>query len=242
MRLDGPDIRGNKARFPTGILALAVFLTLLGSVLSGPIPSFAWGGFERGRYFCPPPADLAGVRSPADLRGEHYSPQENLEAIDVALIDGAKNTIEIAMYAFTDRRIADAVIRAASRGVRVWIYRDGIQIRDRGDKSRRILSSRAGRSGLVRIEVKDNSSRNIMHLKAYAIDGTWLRTGSANWSPFGEGAWCTRFRRPHWDQQDNNLFVTDDPREVRKFEVLFRRIWSRGSNRTFRETPVERKF
>ena len=231
MRLDGPDIRGNKARSPTGIAALAIVMVLLESVLSGPISSFARGGFERGRYSCPPPADLVGVRSPADLRGEHYSPQENLEAIDVALIDGAKNTLEIAMYAFTDRRIADAVIRAASRGVRVWIYRDGIQIRDRGDKMRRLLSSAPGQNGLIAIRVKRNSSRNIMHLKAYAIDGTWLRTGSANWSPPGEGAYCTRGSRNHRNQQDNNLFLTDSPREVRKFEETFRRIWSRGSNR-----------
>ena len=231
MRLDGPDIRGNKARSPTGIAALAIAMALLESVLSGPISSFARGGFERGRYSCPLPADLIGVRSPADLRGEHYSPQENLEAIDVALIDGAKNTLEIAMYAFTDRRIADAVIRASSRGVRVWIYRDGIQIRDRGDQTRRILESRAGKAGRIRVLVKRNTSRNIMHLKAALIDGTWLRTGSANWSPPGEGAYCTGGSRNHWNQQDNDLFLTDSPREVRKFESTFRRLWSRSGNR-----------
>lgn len=146
------------------------------------------------------------------------------------LIDRAQKTLEIAMYAFTDRPIAEAVIRAASRGVHVWIYRDGIQVKDRGDKSRRILSA-AGQSGFVQIEVKRNSSRNIMHLKSYLIDGRILRTGSANWSPPGEGAWCSRGERLHRDQQDNNLFLTEDPGEIGHFERLFRHIWTRESNR-----------
>lgn len=221
---------------------VTVLIAVLSILLGGAVPASAgpWSG--EGRYFCPAPSDLSGVRSRKDLLGEHYSPSENLEAIDVFMIDRAQSTLEIAMYAFTDRAIADAVNRAASRGVRVWIYRDGIQIRDRGDQTKRILGSPGGLRGLIQVLVKRNSSRNIMHLKAYAVDSAWLRTGSANWSPPGEGSWCSWGRRPHRDQQDNNLFVTDDPREVRKFEVLFRRIWSRGLNRNWSETLVERKF
>lgn len=217
------------------IAALFYVLTIPGILLSATLSAaLSWHG--ESRYSCPRPSDLSGVRSPADLLGEHYSPEENLEAIDVFMIDQAQKTLEIAMYAFTDRQIADAVIRAASRGVRVFIYRDGIQVRDRGDKSQRILSSRPGQVGRVRIEVKDNSSRNIMHLKAYVVDGVWLRTGSANWSPPGEGAYCTRGYRNHRDQQDNNLFITSDPREVRRFESTFRRIWTRDGNRPWNES------
>lgn len=195
----------------------------------------AWGGYSRAISGCPSPSDLSQIRSPADLLGEHYSPEENLEAIDVYLLDHAQSTIEIAMYAFTDRPIADAVIRAAARGVHVWIYRDGIQVRDRGDKSRRMLSSGPGQNGLIQIEVKRNSSRNIMHLKAYLIDGTWLRTGSANWSPPGEGAYCSRGRRNHWSQQDNNLFITKDSREIRIFADTFRRVYGRETNRPWNQ-------
>ena len=203
-------------------------LVLPGILLAAGAHAGAWSfSGSAGMFSC-----SREVSSPPEsLLGEHYSPEENLEAIDVDMIGHARQSIEIAMYAFTDRPIAEALVQAASRGVHVWIYRYGIQIRDRGDKSRRILSSRAGRSGLIQIEVKRNSSRNIMHLKAYVIDGKWLRTGSANWSPPGEGAYCTRGDRNHWSQQDNNLFITGETREVRKFEETFRRIWTRGSNR-----------
>ena len=231
-----------KPRRASRLVGLFAVLTLPGIILGGSPPVFAGDFRGNNRYFCPPPSSLAGVRFPADLLGEHYSPAENLEAIDVYLIDHARRTLEIAMYAFTDRRIADAVLRAADRGVRVWIYRDGIQIRDRGDRSRRLLESPAGRKGVIQILSKRNTSRNIMHLKAYLVDGRWLRTGSANWSPPGEGAWCREGIRKHRNQQDNNLFVTDDTREVLRFEDLFRRIWSRGTNRTLREALGERSY
>ena len=213
-------------------IAAGVFMLALPGILpAGDAQAGAWSFPGSGRMFS---CSREVSASPESLLGEHYSPEENLESIDVDLIDHAGQSIEIAMYAFTDRRIAEAVIRAASRGVRVWIYRDGIQIRDRGDKMRRLMSSAPGQNGLIAIRVKRNSSRNIMHLKAYAIDGTWLRTGSANWSPPGEGAYCARGSRNHRDQQDNNLFLTDNPREIRKFEETFRRIWTRGSNRIVR--------
>ncbi len=186
-----------------------------------------YGGQHRG---CPAPPRRS---FPGGYLGEHYSPQENLEAIDVAMIDRAKREIDIAMYSFTDRAIADAILRAARRGVRIRIYRDRIQVRDRGDKTRRLLESKAGREHIT-VLVKRNSSRNIMHLKAYEIDGTILRTGSANWSPPGEGAFCRRGYRSHHAQQDNNLFLTMDKKEVIRFERTFNRIYGRESNRVWR--------
>jgi phosphatidylserine/phosphatidylglycerophosphate/cardiolipin synthase-like enzyme len=223
----------SSSRIASGILLFGLPTILL----AGTVEAGAWP-FRGSEHFssCSRPV----TSSPESLLGEHYSPEENLESIDVDLIDHARRSIEIAMYAFTDRPIADAVIRAASRGVHVWIYRDGIQVKDRGDKSRRILSA-SRQSGVVQIEVKRNSSRNIMHLKAYLIDGMILRTGSANWSPPGEGAWCSRGERLHRDQQDNNLFITNDPREVRKFESTFRRIWTRETNRPWNENLSRRR-
>ncbi len=161
--------------------------------------------------------------------GEHYSPRENLEAIDIRVLEQAKKRIDIAMYAFTDRQLARTLLDRAAHGVKIRIYRDRIQIHDRNDRSRELLGSPN-----IRLAIKRNSSRNIMHLKAYVVDGRILRTGSANWSPPGEGAY--RCRR-HSDscqtgrfQQDNNLFLTEDPHLVRSFEQTFERLWSRRSN------------
>ena len=52
-----------------------------------------------------------------------------------------------------------------------------------------------------------------MHLKAYAIDGKVLRTGSANFSTSGEKA------------QDNDLIVIRDTGAAARFEAHFERMW-----------------
>ena len=52
-----------------------------------------------------------------------------------------------------------------------------------------------------------------MHLKAYAIDGVLLRTGSANLSPSG------------LKQQDNDLIILRDPEAAAKFEARFDKIY-----------------
>ena len=183
-----------------------------------------WSEAHPTNHGCPPSPHRS---FPGSYLGEHYSPEENLEDIDIGLIDHARSRIDIAMYAFTDRHIAEALVRAAKRGVRIRIYRDRTQLHDRGDKTGFLLSTQGGRKHIF-VRVKDNSTRNIMHLKAFAVDGTYLRTGSANWSPPGVGAFCRRGRRPHWSQQDNNLFVTRNPKELSRFEKTFDRIFERS--------------
>src|SRR5271165_7183666 len=54
----------------------------------------------------------------------HYAPVENLERIDVALIDGAQASIDMAAYVLTDWPVMQALSRAAARGVKIRIYLD----------------------------------------------------------------------------------------------------------------------
>jgi phosphatidylserine/phosphatidylglycerophosphate/cardiolipin synthase-like enzyme len=61
-------------------------------------------------------------------------------------------------------------------------------------------------------------SPELMHLKAYVIDGSLLRDGSANWSPSG------------LKRQDNNAHFTTDPAQVGAFRQAFEQMWSRTDN------------
>ena len=172
--------------------------------------------------------------------GEHYSPRENLETIDIRALSTARHTIDIAMYAFTDRRISRTLARLARQGVTIRLYRDHLQIRDRNDQSLWPLRQ----SPRIHIRIKRNSSRNIMHLKAYLVDGRILRTGSANWSPPGEGAFgCRRHpltcHRGRW-QQDNNLFLSNDRKLAEEFQRTFNRLWNRPSNLRHPRETLER--
>ncbi len=154
------------------------------------------------------------------LTENHFSPAENLERIDVEELARAKKSVDIAMYAFTDKYIADELAELAHRGVAVRIYRDREQFEQeqRNAEKHHDQSTSDMLRGVAQVRVKNSNRRDLMHLKAYAIDGALLRDGSANWSAAGLKA------------QDNNARFTNDPAEVQAFEKEFEEMWAREDN------------
>jgi phosphatidylserine/phosphatidylglycerophosphate/cardiolipin synthase-like enzyme len=125
--------------------------------------------FHRMREFAPE------VHSPAI----YFAPQQDLSIVDRQIVRSAKRSLEIAMYSFTDRRIAEELVDACNRGVVVELYRDRSQYEEetaRGSAVSAILH----RCSDVHIRVK--GSKELMHEKTYVADGLVLREGSANWS------------------------------------------------------------
>jgi phosphatidylserine/phosphatidylglycerophosphate/cardiolipin synthase-like enzyme len=144
--------------------------------------------------------------APAAVAEEiHFSPEERLDVVDVALISSANQSIEFASYSLTDSAIIDALDSAAMRGVVIRIVLDP---RERHDFARL-----GGLSDSVRIK----RSGPLMDLKAYTVDGAVLRTGSANFSASGER------------QQDNDLIVVRDRGVAGRFDAHFERMWGRRS-------------
>jgi phosphatidylserine/phosphatidylglycerophosphate/cardiolipin synthase-like enzyme len=147
--------------------------------------------------------------------GQHYSPFENLEQIDRERLDSAQHTVDIAMYAFTDRYVAEELVKLSRRGVQIRLYRDRQQYeeeqRNRGTTTEMLRGERG-------IQIRVKGSRELMHLKAYVIDGSLLRDGSANWSPSG------------LKRQDNNAHFTSDPAQVGAFRQIFEQMWNRTDN------------
>ncbi len=170
-------------------------------------------GFDR--------APLTGTAAGAEL-GDHFSPAEDLERLDVEQIAQARRTLDIAMYAFTDRYLAQAVVEAAHRGVQVRIYRDRAQFEEEQRNAdlhhERSLSDMFHHQRNIQVRIKDSNEHNLMHLKAYLVDGKVLRDGSANWSPAG------------LKRQDNNSHFTADPAQVHAFQQAFEEMWSRTNN------------
>ena len=150
---------------------------------------------------------------------EHFSPSENLEQIDRQHLLAAQHTLDVAMYAFTDQYLAEAILDRARAGVHVRIYRDHDQF---GQEQRRANDRRASTTemfaGQPNIEIRVKGTRELMHLKSYLVDERELRTGSANWSPTGE------------KRQDNNAQFTTDPQQVKAFQSAFEEMWQRDGN------------
>lgn len=134
----------------------------------------------------------------------HYAPAEDLEAIDLGLIRAARRSIDLAAFALTDAAIIEALASARARGVALRIVLDPSQNR----RPERLASL----ASVVRVKPPGP----YMHLKAYAIDGSELRTGSANLSRSG-------LRR-----QDNDLLVIQDRARTLTFERTFAELWNQS--------------
>lgn len=161
----------------------------------------------------------ASLASPAlagrcQLDRQAYAPADDLEAIDVMLIGEATKRIDFAAYVLTDLRIVEALDAAAARGVVIRLYRDGGQAALRMPKALAEAYDRLVARQNVEVRYKD-SPAPFMHLKAYAVDGRFVREGAGNFSHGG----LTR--------QDNSLIVLRCRSAVKAFQGTFETMWRR---------------
>lgn len=197
------------------------FLTLL-IVLAAA--AGAYWKYHSAAEAAPVPPSFHSVPAGQVLSENHFSPAENLEQLDVGRLEEARATIDIAMYAFTDEYLASRLRAVAARGVRVRLYRDRSQYeqeqRNAADHNGASATDQLRGQPNIEVRIKADRGRNIMHLKAYLVDGKLLRDGSANWSPSG------------LKSQDNNAHFTTDPAQVRAFQQDFDAMWRREDNLT----------
>ena len=215
--------------------------------------SIALGAFGLGLLCgCQVPVDLPGHANSSPVSGgtleTHYSPTENLEHYDLALLRSAHKSIDLCGFSFTDQAVGEAIANAARRGVRVRVYLDRGQSNDELERAAKHdgfgkpaarkqdiqfadgffeeqdvpdTSSEAVIARLAatpNVEVRIKHSRVLMHLKSYEVDGQILRSGSANFSP-------SALKR-----QDNDLVLTRDAASLRRFELDFNQLWARPDN------------
>jgi len=145
----------------------------------------------------------------------YFAPQQNVALIDISLIRHSRRSIQIAMYAFTDRRMAEALVDACRQGVDIEIYRDHEQYQQEkrhNSPVHQILKQCQG------IHIRVKRSHDLMHEKAALFDGATLRDGSGNWSIS-----AARY-------QDNEISITQQRQEVEAFRRDFARMWQRSDN------------
>lgn len=92
----------------------------------------------------------------------------------LSYINAAKKTMDICVFTITCDEIADAVLAAHERGVKVRVITDDGQAKGKGSDIQTFID--AG------IPVRDDHSYTYMHHKFCVIDKTVLLNGSFNWS------------------------------------------------------------
>ena len=137
----------------------------------------------------------------------YFSLYDDPESIIIKNIDNAEEFINIAMYTFTDREIAQAILRAKDRGVDIKIYLDRSQVNAKYSKSRYFINN-----GMEGIRISSNNY--IMHNKFAVIDNEIVITGSYNWTASAG------------ERNDENLLVIDDKNIIKKYQNQFNNLWS----------------
>jgi hypothetical protein len=154
--------------------------------------------------------------------GLHFSPAEDLEAIDIKYIREAHETVDVAMVDFGDETIANTLKQLAVGHVKIRLYRDANQVRQEetaAEKLHRFSTSTILRGSVnIQIRAPQQNSSEGMHLASWCVDHRLLRDGSARWSAEGEKG------------QDNQLRLTTDSGEVAAFERTFDAMWTRATN------------
>ena len=142
-----------------------------------------------------------------------FSPKGGCEDVIIKELAKAQNTIEIAMYSFTSRPIAQELDKLKVKNVKIRIILDKDQETQKYSKSRYFIQRG--------YEVKYDSGSGLMHNKFAVIDGKVLITGSFNWTAGAE------------HKNEENLLILDDPPVVQKYAERFEYLWQKGRKGTF---------
>jgi phosphatidylserine/phosphatidylglycerophosphate/cardiolipin synthase-like enzyme len=143
-----------------------------------------------------------------------YFPRDGQEP-QPALIDvisSAEKTVDMAIYSFTDTKIADALVSAEKKGVQVRVITDGEASQNKYQKKVLNKLKKAG------IPVKVDSHSGLMHLKVTVADKKTATTGSFNYTKSAE------------EKNDEVFVVIKDSGIAENFSSEFEKMWDDADN------------
>lgn len=156
---------------------------------------------------------------PSEEPKVYFSPGGGAQQAILERIDQARESIDVAMYAFTSRELAWALVRAKERGARVRVLLDGDFIRNEYSKDR--FLSRHGVE--VRVDMShlthSGEFQGLMHHKFAVLDCHVVITGSYNWTASAQ------------ERNEENLLVfPGSPALASLFSGEFEELWKRGAS------------
>ena len=151
----------------------------------------------------------------------YFSPKAEVLTNQIRpLIQNSKESIHIAMYYLTHRRIVEDLIDAKNRGVDVKIILDGSFVRDGYAPHEKLRE--AG------VPVKIENWRSKLHSKNAIFDGKIATLGSTNWTSTAELV------------NDENMIIVYDEKVAKKVERNFQKMWKLIPDEWLYRTPKYR--
>lgn len=157
---------------------------------------------------------LACARPPAETQ-VYFSPKGGVEKALVRLVDEASRQADIAMYAFTSERLAEALVQAHRRGVRVRVLLDPNFAEESGFSQHEFLAANGVE---VRSDPVHAERAGLMHNKFLVVDGRVVATGSYNWTASADTT-----------NDENIIVLRNQPVVQQAFGRRFELLWQRGT-------------
>lgn len=140
----------------------------------------------------------------------YFTPSPDCENNIIQVLNNAEHTINVAVYSFTNAKIANALLKAHEKGIAVRVLTDRTQA---GNKSSQAIT--LYEKG---VPIKVHSRFRIEHNKFMVVDGKTLETGSYNWTKSATDS-----------NSENCLFITKEPETIAKYNARFEYLWRQNS-------------
>jgi len=136
-----------------------------------------------------------------------FSPKNNCKDRIITLIDNTKSNLKIAIFSFTNKEIADSVIRAHTRHVDVKLIMDSQQSNGVGTQFQFLKE--------LGIPVKVDNTSGYMHNKYIISDDKKILTGSYNFTINAD------------KRNFENFMISDDLELIEIYVKNFNSMWNK---------------
>ncbi len=147
----------------------------------------------------------------------YFSPHGGAQQAVVEKIDKAQASIDVAMYAFTSRELAWALVRAQQKGIKVRVLLDSKFSSSCGYSKEHFLRRHNVEVRLHQSPMKGEGAGGVLHHKFAIVDHRILILGSYNWTASAEKRNC-----------ESLLIITGFPELIGTFQQEFEKLWHQG--------------
>lgn len=156
------------------------------------------------------PAPPTQTTEPKNSIRAYFCPTDPCLDELVNQMDQTTTTLDILAYAFTHNDIADAVLAAQQRGVRIRI------VFDRGQAANAYSVDENLENAGIELKRHSPPGRGILHDKVMILDRKTVITGSFN------------FTKNAAENNNENLLIIHDPTLAAAYQTEFETIWNAG--------------
>ena len=136
-----------------------------------------------------------------------FSPEGSIKESLLKEVDSTTSTLELAIHEITSFDLAQAIVKAKQRGVKVRIMADSKQAKAKSSRITFLIKQG------IPVKVLGGKEKGVMNHRFTILDGKKVLTGSFDWSETSE----------KWNYE--NVLIIGDSEVVASYQREFDRLW-----------------